>query len=390
MKTKIIFLSMMFFFTSNLMFAETIAVANLNSTGLHVTPELAAKMARLELVKLEKYTVLDEFDMSEAMTQNADYSECYGKTCLIEFGQKLKVDYILSGSVIGLGNKIVVTIKLIDVNNKMLKSTKSIEFDNQEAELQRMIGIVIRELHGLPADVQTKAQLEFKNEMITSNNVGRMNNSGPRMGLAYVGFGEMNEFFLRKESMGGLGILPIMTNLGYQFESQYIGTENFSALGELIFNVAGMEQGHFFPSVTLLNGFRFGDAGWEFAFGPSLGVRKTTVGFMDSDGTYYRESEWNTKRYNEWSADPANVDPVTGDVLVPFVETDESVFSRTLDKRGNTEFNASWIMAFGRTFRSGALNIPVNIYYSSNSYGGILGASVGFNVNKSKKSINQQ
>ncbi|MBK6526803.1 MAG: hypothetical protein IPG07_15360 [Crocinitomicaceae bacterium] len=46
-------------------------------------------------------------------------------------------------------------------------------------------------------------------------------------------------------------------------------------------------------------------------------------------------------------------------------------------------------MAFGRTFRSGALNIPVNIYYSSNKFGGVIGASIGFNVNKRIKAINQ-
>lgn len=388
MKTKMIFLSLVILMTSRLAFAETVAVTNLNTTGLHITPVLAAKMARLELVKLEKYTVLDEFDMAEVMEQNPEYKTCYGKTCLIELGEKLKVDYVLSGSVDGLGNKIVVTIKLIDVNNKVLKSTKSVEFDNQELELQRMLGIVIQEMLGVAPDPITKTQLEFKNEVITSNNVGRMNNSGPRMGISYVGYGDMNEFFTRRESQGGLDIVPMMTNLGYQFEAQYIGTEHFSALGELIFNVGGMEQGQFFPSLTLLNGFRFGNGGWEFAFGPSIGLRKTTTGIIDEQGNYYRSSEWSSMHYNDWYTNPENVDQTTGDVLNPYIGVDESVYSRTLDKRGNTEFNASWMMAFGRTFKSGALNIPLNIYYTSNSYGGVFGASVGFNVNKSKKTIN--
>jgi len=388
MKAKMIFLTIVILITSKLGLAETIAVTNLNTTGLDVTPILAAKMARLELVKLEKYTVLDEFDMAEVMEQNSAYRSCYGKTCLIELGEKLKVDYVLSGSVDGLANKIVVTIKLIDVNNKILKSTKSVEFDNQEAELQRMLGIVIQEMLGIMPDAVTKTQLEFKNEVITSNNVGRMNNSGPRMGISYVGYGDINEFFTRRESQGGLDIVPVMTNLGYQFEAQYIGTEHFSALGELIINVGGMEQGHFFPSVTLLNGFRFGNGGWEFAFGPSIGARKTTKGIVDEQGNYFRSSEWDAKHYEAWHTNSANVNQTTGDVYVPYVAVDESLYSRTLDSRGNTEFNASWMMAFGRTFKSGALNIPLNLYYSSNSYGGIFGASIGFNVNKSKKSIN--
>lgn len=387
--TKLIGLIMGILF-SLLSYAETVAVTNFSTTGLHVTPEVAAKLARLELIKLEKYSVLDEFDMAEVIESNQEYSTCYGKNCLVEIGEKLKVNYVLSGSVDGLGPKIVVTIKLIDVSSKSLKMTRTMEFDNQEAELQRMIGIVLMEMFGLTPDPIIKSQLQYKNEVITSNNVGRMNNTGPRVGFAYVGFGELNDFFMRKESMGGLGIMPITTNIGYQFEAQYIGTENFSALGEMIFNIGGMEQGQFIPSVSLLNGFRFGTAGWEFAFGPSFGLRKTKdMYFNEVDGKYYSQSEWETISYNAWRNDENNVDQLTGDVLVPYVSPDESIYKKTLHTSGVTSLSANWIMAFGRTFRSGALNIPVNIYYSSNKYGGTIGASVGFNVNKRIKNINQ-
>lgn len=390
MKTKWMMITLLLLTWSIRLQAETIAVTNFSTNGVHATPEIAAKLTRLELVKLEKYTVLDEFDMAEVIESDASYSTCYGKTCLVEIGKKLNVDYILSGNVDGLGNKIVVTVKLIDVRGDVLKMTRSMEFDNQEAELQRMIGIVLEEMHGVVPNAVTKSQLEFKNEVITSNNVGRINNNGPRVGFSYVAVGEMSEFFARKESQGGLEILPVMTNIGYQFEAQYIGTENFSALGEMIFNIGGMEQGQFIPSLSLLNGFRFGNAGWEVAFGPSFGLRKVSSGFFnDEDERYYTSSEWRVKEYNEWQSQEGNIDPVTGDVLNPFKEPDQSLFSKHLDKRGNTELSANWIMAFGRTFRSGALNIPVNLYYSSNKYGGVIGASIGFNVNKRIKTINQ-
>lgn len=389
MKTKWMITSLLLLILSIVTKAETIAVTNFSTTGMGVSPEIAAKLARLEMVKMDKYSVLDEFDMAEVIESNSEYAYCYGKACLVEIGEKLGVDYVLSGSVDALGPKIVVTLKLIDVANKALKSTRTMEFDNQESELQRMIGIVLYEMHGLTPDPIIKSQLSFKNEVITSNNVGRMNNSGPRVGMAYVGFGELNRYFTRKESQGGLGIQPFMTNIGYQFEAQYIGTENFSALGELVVNVGGMEQGQFIPSLTLLNGFRFGKAGWEFAFGPSFGIRKTSMGLFDLDGKFYSQSDWEAKSYDSWRANPLNVDQVTGEVLIPYSEPDASLYTRVLDNRGRSELSANWIMAFGRTFRSGALNIPVNLYYSSNQYGGILGASVGFNVNKRIKAINQ-
>ncbi len=387
MKTKQLLFSLIFVLVSMMTYAETIAVANFSTTGLHVTPEIAAKLTRLELIKLQKHTVLDEFDMNEILSKKPEYVNCYGKTCLVELGKELNVDYILSGSVDGLGNKIVVTIKLIDVQNNTLKSTRSQEFLNQEEELQRMIAIVLQETFGVELDLAVKTRLEFKNDVITSTNVGKLNNSGPRMGASYVAFGEMNSFFIRKESQGGLGIKPIMSNLGYQFEAQYIGTENFSALGEIILNIGGMEQGQFIPSISLLNGFRFGNNGWEFAFGPSLGLRKTSLGLIDADGVYQTAAQWRNTQYEIWEQNPANFDPVTGAPITAFQEPDASIYTKTLDKRGQTEINASWIMAFGRTFKAGALNIPVNVYYSSNKYGGIIGTSVGFNITKTKTSI---
>ena len=75
-------------------------------------------------------------------------------------------------------------------------------------------------------------------------------------------------------------IFPSATLIGYQLEKQYIGTENFSALGEVLLMVSGLEKGHALPSLTLMNGFRFGKAGWEIAFGPGFGLKKVFRWFL--------------------------------------------------------------------------------------------------------------
>lgn len=393
MKTKVIFIHLMFMMLfGTVSRAQTAAVSNLSTHGVGLTPEVAAKLTRIEFIKTEKYTVLDEFDMESALA-NQNFEECYGKSCLIEMGQALNVDYMLSGSIDALGKKIVVNLKLIDVKGQQIKSTKSMEFDDQPLEISRMIEITLQEMLGLPVNEETKKRLAFKNEVITSSNVGRINNSGPRFGIAVApslnGNG-MNDFLTRSEQDGGLDINPFMTNIGYQFEMQYIGTENFSALFEIIPNIAGMEQGQFIPTLSLLNGFRFGQSGWEFAFGPSFGARKLANGYLnDEDGKFYTESEWYNKEYDSWANDESNFDPTTGSVINEFKEPTVS-YSKRLDTRGKLDFNTNWIMAVGRTFRSGALNIPVNLYYSGNSYGYVLGSSVGFNIVKQKKSINQK
>ena len=371
--------------------AQTAAVADLSTQGVGLTPEITGKITRIELVKTQKFTVLDQFDMESALAGSDLNNQCYGKNCLIEMGQKLNADFIFSGSIDALGNKIVVSLKMIDVKAGTLKKTHTLEFDDQPAEISRMVEITLQEMLDLPVNAETKKRLAFNNEIITSANVGRINNSGPRFGLGIVAGGDMFDYFTRSEAQGGLDILPAMTNIGYQFELQYIGTENFSALFEIIPNIGGMEQGQFIPTLSLLNGFRFGQSGWEFAFGPSFGGRRMINGLNDPEtGKYYTESEWFEKDYAEWSADPNNVDPETGAWLNVHQAPSKDLYTKRLDSRGYMEFNTNWVMAVGRTFKSGALNIPVNLYYSGNKHGQVIGTSVGFNITKQKKDINQR
>lgn len=362
--------------------SNTIAVANPNVNALTVKPESVAKMMRLELIKINKYKVYDEFDMNEVIKAKEEYKVgCYGQTCLAKLGEELKVDYVMSGSIDGLGNKIVVTIKIIDVKGQALYKSAVREFDNQELEVQRMIEIVIADMHGLTVDKVLTDRLSFKNELITSNNIGKVNNSGPRIGFAYL-TGTVNEFATRDTKYGGLGIQPFTSMIGYQIEGQYVGTENFSALVEGIINVSGLEQGQFVPSISLLNGFRFGKANWEFAFGPRFGISSTSQGFFDdqnifsSNSRYFSESDWSQYAIQN-NLNP--VDPGNG-----------YVFEKNFDRRGDKAIATTFLIAFGRTFQAGALNIPVNLFYSSQKGGGYVGVNMGFNVQKSKQPINKQ
>jgi TolB-like protein len=387
MKTKLkTTLLLAILFIGKALNAQTLAVADFNTTGVHATPKIVAKLARLELVKTNKFVVMDESDMNETLSDSS-LEDCFGKKCLIALGKELGVPAVISGSVDGLGDKIVITVKLIDVSSQTIKASHFMEFDNQEAELQRMLGITIGEMLEIPQDEEIKKRLAYNHEVIITNNVGKLNNSGPRMGVSFIHESDMFEFFQRDEMQGGLGIYPAMTNLGYQFEKQYIGTENFSALAEFIVNVGGMEQGQFIPSFSLLNGFRFGTAGWEFAFGPSFGFRRTSLGSFSENGYYSTARDQKNAHYNEWANDPSNFDE-EGNMINTYEGLDNSQFSETLDKRGDLKLNTNWLMGFGRTFKAGSLNIPFNVYYSYNKFGGLIGASVGFNVTNRKLSIN--
>ncbi len=364
------------------------AVANPNVTGLFATPEIAAKLIRLELIKIDKYIVYDEFDMNAAYEKNAAFAKnCLNKACLQELGQELNVDYVVSGSFDLLGNKIVITLKFIDVKNNTIYKTGVREFDNQEVELQRMTEIVLKEMHNIEVPKELVDALQFNNEVITSNNVGKISNSGPRVGVAFM-TGSAEEFATRGTERGGLDIVPVVSMIGYQIEKQYVGTDKFSALVEGIFNLSGLEQQLFIPTITIMNGFRFGKNGYEFAFGPGFGLKKTSDGFFDTDGAYGDPGDYWSKRdfdneMNDAINHPENF--TTGSYVSPKSNDD---FKEHGDTRGGLGISTNFLLAAGRTFKAGALNIPVNIFYSSRRKGGMVGLSVGFNITKSKTAIN--
>ena len=199
------------------------------------------------------------------------------------------------------------------------------------------------------------------------------------MGVAFA-HGNIAEFMTRPKNQGGLDIAPVMSNLGYQFEVQYVGTENFSALFEFIPALNGLEQGQFLPSLNILNGFRFGQQGWEFAFGPSFGLKRMSYGVFDTKGVFNPD---NPGQY--WSQSDmqyAGIGWSTGALDEHGYHLEEH-----LDKRGYWKLSNRWVMAFGRTFRSGSLNIPVNVFYSSSKGGGMAGISMGFNITRSAENV---
>lgn len=354
----------------------TAAVANPSVSGLPYSSETVAKMLRVELRKTGFYQVYDEFDMREVMTDSTAYMrDCYGVNCLSDLGSSLNVNYIVCGSFDKLTDRIVIQLKVIDIKTRSISNSIMREFVIEPEMLQRMITLTLCDMYQLPFDASVASLLVFNNNPVIKEAYKRINNSGPRMGVAFM-HGSIAEFATRPEEQGGLDIAPFTSLLGYQLEAQYIGTENFSALVECIFNVSGLEQGNFVPSVDLLNGFRFGTAGWELGFGPGFSAVPFSLGFFDTqnsfgkgEGYYFSEKDWETYSIENF-----------GSVVSVSELNPQYSFSKHFDKRGDTELNTFWIFAFGRTFHSGSLNIPVNAYYTIMDEGGYAGLSFGFNV----------
>jgi hypothetical protein len=187
-------------------------------------------------------------------------------------------------------------------------------------------------------------------------------NNGPRVGVAFVG-GDLGQRLMDPESEGGWGAVPVVSQFGYQLEKEYLSAGNFHALIEGLFILCGAEQQIFNPKLVIMNGFRSSNSGLEFAFGPSFGIDKTAHSYYNTEIDQWQlESEWN------------KTDSLGISIDNPYPRVTR------IDSRGDIKLSAGWVMGIGKTFSSGHLNIPVNIFASFSKYGWQSGISVGFNI----------
>jgi TolB-like protein len=361
MKTNRIFLSFLALMVWQMqVFAQTtrpkIAVIGIDIEGSEYNSELLNNSLRRELEKTNLYEVMDKYDINYlAKKDSLSLKDCYGKICLVEIGKAVKADKMLTGSVEQYhGKNMIITLRLIDVNAGIIEKTQINEFLDLPKETPTMLAITLRNMFGLENDSLLLTRLTKKDNLDTEINnpyQKRLRLDGPRMGVTYFQ-GEKGDIIRAAKSEGGFDALPVFFQFGYQFETQYLNEGNFQALFEFIPLISGVDQGYFIPSFTILNGLRNNRSGWEFAFGPS-------IRFINQAEGYYVDNKWVRK---------------TADT-----PADQTTITR-LDSRGDLALNTGFVLALGKTFRSGKLNIPMNIYAIPYKGGVQYGFSFGFNA----------
>jgi hypothetical protein len=207
----------------------------------------------------------------------------------------------------------------------------------------------------------------------------RLQNDGPRMGgvfLTGVGAAVLKAPEAKGGYAGGYGSTAAMFQFGYQFEKQYLNEGNFQALFEFVPMVTGLDQGRFIPSINFLNGIRNNTTGWEFAFGPNF-----------SFGSY-------AKGY--WSNPSNTTDYATGSFLLEGspeanefkIKNPNASIEERPDSRGDVTITTGFLFAAGKTFRSGKLNLPINLFCMPSTHGLRWGVSVGWN-GKDRRTLRQ-
>lgn len=330
------------------------------TTNLPVT-----QLTRIELSKLNLYDVIDRFDIEDVMKKNNKKdTDCLARECLIETGKLLKCDYILSGSVEKFGDKVLVMFREIDVQTSNTLKTVIKDFPDAAIDPEVMIEVTLKEMYGIAITDPNKQNLDQKtkiNTAITNPNEATVSIGGPRFGFAFL-TGTSAEFMRREKSQGGQEGYPALFQFGYQFEKVYLNEGNLQAIVEFLPMLSGMDQGLLLPSFTLLNGFRSAKSGWEFAFGPTVSWTRVARGYVVGD-QWHLEEEW-------YSSSATAANPNT-------------IITKN-DTRGDLQSKPGILLAFGKTFKSGKLNMPLNFYVVPRAKSLQLGVSYGFNAMRTK------
>ena len=345
---------------------STMAVLNFESVGLPNTPNQLGAMVRLEVMKLYKYVVIEKHDMLEALDKNAiNIENCYSTSCMRKAGVGMSANYVLSGTFEVFGSKLVINYKWYDIAKSRLIKSVAYEYIYVAQDLEKVAKVSVQKLLDLELDNQVENLYNYevyaKRELMNSD-LKRVNLSGPRFGFAYL-TGQGSQFMLDPKSRGGLGVdIPVMTQIGYQWEKAYLNAGNSQALFEFITMFTGMDKGIINPSFVFLNGFRLNKTGWEIGFGPSFSFTKESLGYYGEGGLWIGNQD---SRY---------------DYLYAYDNPDAVV--KRLDRRGKLHANASWLVSAGKTFKSGTLNVPVNVYANFTQQGTYYGLSLGYNISK--------
>jgi hypothetical protein len=273
---------------------------------------------------------------------------------------------MLTGSVEAFGEVMIYTMRMIDVKNENIEATQVTEFLNNPKELQVMTAVMLKQLFKRIVDPAILSQLTKPDNYDARARqpvTDQVRMDGPRMG-ATMFTGKTASIIQSPRSQGGYDAVPVMFQFGYQFEKQYLSSGSFQALFEFVPMVTGLDQGLFIPSFTLMNGLRENRLGVEFAFGPSVTLSTRAKGFYTEAGSWVTQGEFQ------------NNPGLYGNIAPSFVDR--------LDSRGDVHLSSSFIIAAGKTFRSGNLNIPVNVYFVPSGQGNRYGISFGYNIRNRK------
>ena len=343
---------------------KTLAVLDFDVRNYPVDAQQLIDKATIELIRINKFEIVDKYDIEYISKRDqVDLKGCYSKICLEDIGKRLKCDYLLTGSYDLLGDRVAVTVRLYDVAKGSFTESASRIYLNIPQQNLTMMEVAIKDLLAVANDENLIKKLTISEEYESALNnpeTAVINNNGPRLGITAVA-GSSTKILMADPKTGGFGYsLPALTSFGYQFEQVFVNSGDFQALFEFIPLIAGLEYGRVIPSANVLMGMRNSRTGWEFAVGPNFTTTVTAEGYLQGENFIINGTQ--------------GYDPTGKDVIT------------RLDSRGDLAVSTGLVLGFGKTFKSGKMNFPVNLFVVTPGRGDSwrIGTSVGFNIVRKK------
>ena len=125
------------------------------------------------------------------------------KNVYLSVGKAAKVNKVITGSIESLGKKIVVTVKILNVQSGEYDKVAVEEFINLDTEIQSMVQIVVNKALGIENSQELLNSLVYYNQPPEAP-ITYLKNNGPRMGLSYV-IGNTAKILQAPENQGGWG-----------------------------------------------------------------------------------------------------------------------------------------------------------------------------------------
>ena len=363
--SKLLLVSQAMLFAGFLQAQQTsLAIINISVRGMIYDQAMVTNMVRKELLKTNLYYVIDPYEVSEKMKNaGADYAGSYDRESLSAAAALMGAKKILTGSMERLGDRMIVTLSIVDAGSKTIEKSFTGEYIYNTDYADNIVGVAVKNLLDIPVDQQILDAVVARKEPVV-NLYNTVRASGPRIGLTHF-TGYLKRRLTDPEAPdNGFDMNPVISQFGYQFESQYYSSGYMQTLIEVVVLLGGIENGRFIPTLAVLNGFRDAKSGLEIALGPVFWLSQK------EEGTYI-DGKWKLKK------DLLNDTTLT-------VDPDEEYYVLP-HKGGTTSPGFGLVVSVGKTFRSGNLNIPVNIYMIPQQHrkeGWQWGISLGFNVSK--------
>lgn len=334
--------------------SKTLSIVNFEVENVPKSPEAIISLTFSEVSKLDTFLLKDKYTVQEAAKlANIEISSCLGESCLLRLGQKMNVDLVMSGRAIRIEDKLIVSLRLFDIKNESILRTSYSEFAYNHERMDKMLKIAVHDLFRIHIDKNLKNSYDYdkvkQNEM-DGPKVKRMNLSGPRFGLSAL-TNKNAQIIQRNRANGGFEKSPVMTVIGYQNEYQYMHTGLVQAIFQTNVSVAGLDQQMAIPSLSFVNGFRLSNSGWEIGFGPVFRL------------TQLEDIVFSNRLASDFSDVELDVNP-----------------TRQIDSRGPVSIQSGWIWAFGKSFKMGQMNVPINVYTIPDRNGWLVGLSMGWAI----------